>query len=62
MGSVRRRGWPGSGTTLLPENGKSFDYGFVYDPEWVRGCDQCGLPAFSLDNLIVFGSNTAHSF
>jgi outer membrane receptor protein involved in Fe transport len=52
----------GSGTTLLPENGKSFDYGFVYDPDWLRGLSvNADYYRILLDNLIVFGSNTAQT-
>jgi outer membrane receptor protein involved in Fe transport len=52
----------GSGTILLPENGKSFDYGFVYDPEWVPGLSvSADYYRILLNNLIVFGSNTAQT-
>ena len=52
----------GTGTTLLPENGKSFDYGFVYDPDWIPGLSfNSDYYRILLNNLIVFGSNTAQT-
>jgi len=52
----------GSGAILQPENGKSFDYGFVYDPEWIRGLSvNADYYRILLNNLIVFGSNTAQT-
>lgn len=52
----------GTGLGLLPENGKSFDYGFVYDPDWVPGLSvNADYYRILLNNLIVFGSNTAQT-
>ncbi len=52
----------GGGAILLPENGKSFDYGFVYDPDWLPGLSvNADYYRILLNNLIVFGSNTAQT-
>ena len=52
----------GTGLGLLPENGKSFDYGFVYDPDWIPGLSvNADYYRILLNNLIVFGSNTAQT-
>ncbi len=43
---------------LGPENGKSFDYGFVYDPEWMPGLSvNADYYRILLKNLIVQGAN-----
>jgi len=45
---------------LQPENGKSFDYGFVYDPHWIEGLSVSGdVWRISLDNLITGGAGSA---
>jgi outer membrane receptor protein involved in Fe transport len=52
----------GTGVGLLPENGKSYDYGFVYDPEWIPGLSiNADYYRIVLNNLIVFGANTAQT-
>ena len=43
-----------SSATLQPEFGKSFDYGFVYDPDWVPGLSVNGdLFRILLNDLII---------
>jgi outer membrane receptor protein involved in Fe transport len=45
-----------STTQLQAENGKSFDYGFVYDPEWIPGLSvNADYFRILLNNLIVSG-------
>ena len=51
-----------STATLQPEFGKSFDYGFVYDPEWVAGLSvNADVYRILLNNLIVSGTGTAQT-
>jgi len=50
----------GTNVALQPEHGKSFDYGFVYDPSWVSGLSvNADYYRIVLDNLIVSGAGTA---
>ena len=51
-----------SSAVLQPEFGKSFDYGFVYDPNWLPGLS-LNADAFRilLNNLIVSGPGTAQT-
>jgi outer membrane receptor protein involved in Fe transport len=47
---------------LQPEFGKSFDYGFVYDPSWLQGFSfNADYYRILLDNLIVSGGGTAQT-
>jgi outer membrane receptor protein involved in Fe transport len=47
---------------LRPENGKSFDYGFVYDPHWIEGLSfNADYYRVHLVNLIVSGGGTAQT-
>ena len=49
-----------SSATLLPEFGKSFDYGFVYDPEWIPGLSvNADAYRILLNNLIGGGIGSA---
>jgi outer membrane receptor protein involved in Fe transport len=49
-------------THLTPENGKSFDYGFVYDPEWLPGLSvNADYYRILLNNLIVSGPGIAQT-
>ncbi|HEX3897151.1 MAG TPA: TonB-dependent receptor, partial [Rudaea sp.] len=51
-----------STSQLGPENGKSFDYGFVYDPEWIPGLSvNADYYRILLNNLIVSGPNIAQT-
>jgi iron complex outermembrane receptor protein len=51
-----------SSSVLQPEFGKSFDYGFVYDPEWIPGLSvNADYYRILLDNLIVSGAGTAQT-
>jgi outer membrane receptor protein involved in Fe transport len=51
-----------SNAVLTPENGKSFDYGFVYDPSWISGLSvNADYFRITLDNLIVSGAGTAQT-
>jgi outer membrane receptor protein involved in Fe transport len=51
-----------SQAVLTPENGKSFDYGFVYDPSWVSGLSvNADYFRIVLNNLIVSGPGTAQT-
>jgi outer membrane receptor protein involved in Fe transport len=51
-----------STATLQPEFGKSFDYGFVYDPSWIQGFSvNADYYRILLDNLIVSGVGTAQT-
>ena len=46
-----------SNAVLGPEYGKSFDYGFVYDPEWIPGLSvNADYYRILLNNLIVSGA------
>ncbi len=50
------------GLPLKPEHGKSFDYGFVYDPHWVEGLSiSADLYKITLQNLIVSGGNAQYT-
>ncbi len=52
----------GTNSHVLPENGKSFDYGFVYDPSWISGLSvNADYYRIVLDNLIVAGTGTAQT-
>jgi outer membrane receptor protein involved in Fe transport len=47
---------------LQPEFGKSFDYGFVYDPSWLPGLSvNADYYRILLDNLIVSGTGIAQT-
>ena len=47
---------------LQPEFGKSFDYGFVYDPEWIPGLSvNADYYRILLNNLIVQGPGIAQT-
>ena len=51
-----------SSATLQPEFGKSFDYGFVYDPEWLPGLSvSADYYRILLNNLIVSGAGIAQT-
>jgi len=51
-----------SSAVLQPEFGKSFDYGFVYDPSWLPGLSFNGdYYRILLDNLIVSGAGIAQT-
>ncbi len=51
-----------STSVLQPEFGKSFDYGFVYDPHWISGLSfNADFYRIALDNLIVSGANIAQA-
>ncbi len=51
-----------SSAVLGPEFGKSFDYGFVYDPEWIPGLSvNADYYRILLNNLIVSGAGTAQT-
>ena len=62
MGSVFAATHGLSTTKLQPEFGKSFDYGFVYDPEWISGLSiNADYYRILLNNLIVQGANTGQT-
>jgi iron complex outermembrane recepter protein len=51
-----------SSVSLQPEFGKSFDYGFVYDPEWIPGLSvNADYYRILLNNLIVSGPGIAQT-
>ena len=51
-----------STAVLQPEFGKSFDYGFVYDPEWIPGLSvNADYYRILLNNLIVSGPGIAQT-
>lgn len=51
-----------SDAVLQPEFGKSFDYGFVYDPSWLQGLSfNADYYRIILNNLIVSGAGTAQT-
>jgi outer membrane receptor protein involved in Fe transport len=51
-----------SNAVLGPEFGKSFDYGFVYDPEWVPGLSvNADYYRILLNNIIVSGVGIAQT-
>ena len=50
----------GTDVHLTPEQGKSFDYGFVYDPSWLQGLSlNADYYRIILNNLIVSGPGIA---
>jgi outer membrane receptor protein involved in Fe transport len=52
----------GTNIALEPEHGKSYDYGFVYDPNWIPGLSvNMDYYRIVLDNLIVSGIGTAQT-
>ncbi|TLY48238.1 MAG: TonB-dependent receptor, partial [Gammaproteobacteria bacterium] len=52
----------GTNVKLQPEQGKSYDYGFVYDPQWLPGLSiNADYYRIVLDNLIVSGPGTAQT-
>jgi outer membrane receptor protein involved in Fe transport len=52
----------GTNISLEPEHGKSYDYGFVYDPTWLSGLSlNADYYRIVLDNLIVSGPGTAQT-
>jgi outer membrane receptor protein involved in Fe transport len=51
-----------SNAVLGPESGKSFDYGFVYDPEWIPGLSvNADYYRILLNDLIISGPNIAQT-
>ena len=51
-----------SSAVLLPEFGKSFDYGFVYDPKWIAGLSvNADYYRILLNNLITSGPGIAQT-
>ncbi|MEP6482823.1 MAG: TonB-dependent receptor, partial [Rudaea sp.] len=51
-----------SSAILQPELGKSFDYGFVYDPNWLPGLSvNADVYRILLNNLIISGAGTAQT-
>jgi len=61
-GSVYSNGAFGTKINLQPEHGKSFDYGFVYDPNWLPGLSvSADYYRIVLDNLIVSGAGIAQT-
>jgi outer membrane receptor protein involved in Fe transport len=61
-GSVYGNQHLGTNINLQPENGKSYDYGFVYDPHWVPGLSlNADYYRIVLDNLIVSGVGIAQT-
>lgn len=62
MGSVFAREHGLSTTVLQPEFGKSYDYGFVYDPHWLPGLSlNSDYYRIVLNNLITSGPNIAQT-
>ena len=52
----------GTNSHLTPENGKSYDFGFVYDPSWLPGLSvNADYYRIVLNNLIVSGAGTAQT-
>jgi iron complex outermembrane recepter protein len=52
----------GSTVNIQPEFGKSYDYGFVYDPSWLSGLSvNADLYRILLNDLIVSGAGTAQT-
>ncbi|MHB8680307.1 MAG: TonB-dependent receptor plug domain-containing protein [Rudaea sp.] len=52
----------GTKINVQPENGKSFDYGFVYSPHWVDGLTvNADYYRIVLNNLIISGAGTAQT-
>ncbi|MBS0581855.1 MAG: TonB-dependent receptor, partial [Proteobacteria bacterium] len=61
-GSVYSNGAFGTRINLQPEHGKSFDYGLVYDPNWLPGFSvSADYYRIVLDNLIVSGVGIAQT-
>jgi outer membrane receptor protein involved in Fe transport len=61
-GSVYSNSAFGTKINLQPEHGKSFDYGFVYDPNWLPGLSvSADYYRIVLDNLIVSGPGIAQT-
>ena len=62
MGSQFANQHLGTTSVLEPENGKSFSYGFVYDPKWLEGLSiSADYYRILLDNLIVSGVGIAQT-
>ena len=62
MGSQFANDHLGTKSILIPENGKSFSYGFVYDPRWLPGLSvNADYYRILLDNLIVSGAGIAQT-
>jgi outer membrane receptor protein involved in Fe transport len=62
MGSNVGNSLFGTSVNLQPEHGKSFDYGFVYDPTWLPGLSvSADYYRVVLNNLIVSGAGTAQT-
>ncbi len=62
MGSQFANEHLGTKSILTPENGKSFSYGFVYDPRWLPGLSiNADYYRILLDNLIVSGAGIAQT-
>ncbi len=62
MGSQFANDNLGTKSILNPENGKSFSYGFVYDPHWLPGLSiNADYYRILLDNLIVSGPGIAQT-
>ncbi|MEP6940081.1 MAG: TonB-dependent receptor [Rudaea sp.] len=52
----------GTNINLTPEQGKSYDYGFVYDPSWLPGLSvNTDYYRIVLNNLIISGPGTAQT-
>jgi len=61
-GSVYSNGAFGTKINLQPEHGKSFDYGFVYDPNWLPGFSvSADYYRIVLSDLIVSGAGIAQT-
>ena len=62
MGSIFAFDHGLSTSVLQPEHGKSFDYGFVYDPEWVPGLSVNGdVYRILLNDLIIAQAGEANT-
>jgi outer membrane receptor protein involved in Fe transport len=62
MGSIFANDHGLSSALLQPEFGKSFDYGFVYDPSWLSGLSINGdYYRITLNNLITSGPGIAQT-
>ena len=49
-----------AGVSLEPEHGKSFDFGFVYDPHWIPGLSfNADMYRIALQNLIISAPTNA---
>jgi outer membrane receptor protein involved in Fe transport len=61
-GSNYSNGAFGTKINLQPEHGKSYDYGFVYDPNWLPGFSiSADYYRIVLDDVIVSGPGTAQT-